>query len=85
MLQHGELFHCSRSLKGENCCFFVYQRAGWIQGEREELGVEKYRKQKKKKKVKVPILHSIKMSSPRLHIKRPFNADVHKSVTSQED
>lgn len=55
-----------------------------MQGEREELGVEKYRKQKKKK-VKVPILHSIKMSSPRLHIKRPFNADVHKSVTSRED
>ena len=54
MLQHGELFHCSGSLKGENCCFFVYQRAGWMQGEREELGVEKYRKQKKKKKSQGP-------------------------------
>lgn len=73
-----------RKLEGRKLLFFVYQRAGWMQGEREELGVEKYREHTQKK-VKVPILHSIKMSSLRLHIKRPFNADVHKSVTLQED
>lgn len=57
MLQHGELFHCCRSLEGKNCCFLVYQRAGWMKGEREELGVEKYREQKKMSSRSPPVLN----------------------------
>ena len=52
----GNCFIAAEAWREKNCCFFrglfiqraaVYQRAGWMKGEREELGVEKYREQKK--------------------------------------
>ena len=93
MLQHGELFHCCRSLEGKKLLFFqraVYTEGccipeGWMDEGREGRARSRKVQRTEKNVLKVPILHSIKRSSARLHIKRSFNADVHKSMISQED
>lgn len=72
-----------RKLGGKKL-LFVSIPEGWMDAGREGRA-RSGKVQRTETNVKVPILHSIKRSSPRLHIKRPFNADVHKSMTSQED
>lgn len=84
MLQHGELFHCCRSLEGKKLLFFSIPE-GWMDEGREGRARSRKVQRTEKNVLKVPILHSIKRSSARFHIKRSFNADVHKSMISQED